>query len=193
MPLYKTPINTNVLFIHIPKVAGTSVEFALEEYYLGFLDRGFSGKYFPCSPQHFHREILSNLFSDDVSDNSFCVVRHPLARFVSEYKFRRRFFDLNENFETWAEETLRKYETNKFMLDNHIRPQSEFPFNSTKVFKLENGLVDLEKHLRDRYKLEVSFSSEKAMKSSDLNINCSKELTLKLEQFYQTDYEAFGY
>jgi len=193
MPLYNLPTQPPILFIHIPKVAGTTVEFAMEKYFLGFLDRTFSGLFFPCSPQHFHREILENILDRSLCERSFTVVRHPLKRFISEYKFQRRYFNLNDNFESWANSTIEKYKSDKYIFDNHIRPQNEFPFPRTKVFKLENGLVELSDFLKDKHNIEVNFGNMKEMNSGELEVEFSKSLLTKIEDFYHADFEKFNY
>ncbi|BBL76475.1 sulfotransferase family 2 domain-containing protein [Methylomagnum ishizawai] len=151
MPLYLLE-NKLVLFIHVPKAGGTSVEEYLSKHYLGLLDRGFRG-HLPCSPQHFHAAMLATALKDAPLDYVFMVVRNPWDRLRSEYKFRKRHFkDAKDvDFDEWVERAVAAYRKNRFHLDNHLRPMSEFLLPGTEVFKLEEGLAALRDTLVQRY------------------------------------------
>ncbi|XGA79222.1 sulfotransferase family 2 domain-containing protein [Halomonas sp. CH40] len=78
-------------FSYIPKCGGMSIEnmlkkhanIALRSPYL----HGVTQQKFPCSPQHFHLDIVDKIFPMSNFSYKFAVVRHPLHRFISEYKF----------------------------------------------------------------------------------------------------------
>ena len=75
-----------------------------------------------------HRRLLETVFNGDTFDYSFTLVRHPVERFVSEYKFqvaaskRPDFAPIAE----WIEDLPTKLPENPFAFDNHLRPQHEF-------------------------------------------------------------------
>jgi hypothetical protein len=84
MPLYR--INGKIiLFIHIPKTGGTSIERALQEEGPEALFNSNRIAGLQCPPQHFHGDILSNIIGDGFIDYAFCVVRNPIDRIVSEF------------------------------------------------------------------------------------------------------------
>lgn len=81
----------NYIFIHIPKTAGTSIEGYLGKHKIN-KNHGygvFNGKVF----QHFtYNEIKNYLISNGKKEFfnqsiKFTVVRHPIDRLISEYKW----------------------------------------------------------------------------------------------------------
>jgi len=89
--------NKQILYIHVPKTGGTSVEQLLQSY--GGNTWFFSARRgtLPCSPQHFHGELLRSAFGltgnkdglEHPFDFVFMTVRHPISRLLSEYRYRR--------------------------------------------------------------------------------------------------------
>lgn len=162
MPILKTSRKL-VLFVHIPKCGGTSVEaYMRSKGSLSLYDpRILPG--FECTPQHYHAEVLDSLFDPDFFDARFTVLRDPLARLVSEFRWRARapdpkyarfgLRDLSDkgkflirgrklilNFDQWVEHIFDRYPKAPYICGNHIRPQHEFLSGSETVFRLEDGL-----------------------------------------------------
>ena len=90
MPIYRIN-NRNVLFIHVPKTGGTSVERYLGLYAQPALHNQGAKLLRPVKDatftpalamQHFHAELLEAMFPPDFFDYAFMVVRHPAARFT---------------------------------------------------------------------------------------------------------------
>ena len=84
---------------------------------------------FPCSPQHFHGTLLEQLFGAEEFDWAFMVVRHPVGRMVSQYRYevhRRRQPLPAPPFFRWLRETILARRDNPYVRDNHLRPQHEF-------------------------------------------------------------------
>ena len=204
MPIFEKN-GKKALFIHIPKAAGTTIEDA-------FVDAGFEmsyrrgGKYGAlndldkangCSPQHLHANLLDKCLSDHSFDVSFTVVRHPLERMISEYKFRtesRNSFALGKSLDEFADTALSEFQNNPLFLDNHIRPQVQFLWNSCKVLKLENGLDELSELVSNLINEDVSFSGPPKMRSKkSAQMQFSVEVEAKLRQFYTDDFKMFGY
>jgi len=162
MPLYRFDRKV-VLFIHIPKTGGTSVE--------GILRRHASeALFFPgvpegmrCTPHHLHAAPLENLIPPGFVDYAFCVVRNPVDRLVSEFYYRHRPRNilrvrsglwqkrvatenaeqqqLSRAFGKWLSKNMKRYRKDSYLLDNHFRPQSEFAcYQNAEVFRLEDGL-----------------------------------------------------
>ena len=57
MPIFSKN-ETEILFIHIPKCAGTSVEKKLKSVYQHFNLHSCTMSELPCTPQHFHASLL---------------------------------------------------------------------------------------------------------------------------------------
>lgn len=132
-----------VLFIHVPKTGGSSIEARLTE--LGPVQLGAQNARngFPCSPQHFHNTLLEQLFGAEDFDWAFMIVRHPVSRMVSQYRFeihKRRLPRPAPPFTRWLSETLLARRDNPYLRDNHMRPQHEFEAFGAEVFRFEDGL-----------------------------------------------------
>ena len=82
--------NKLILFIHIPKTGGSSIEKHLKKHSPLSLYGQMGPPTIPCSSRHFHGALLQDLFADTVFDWSFMVVRHPLRRLLSQYRYRAR-------------------------------------------------------------------------------------------------------
>lgn len=134
-----------ILFIHIPKTGGQSVERWLSEHgKLRFHNAGtpLSAR---CTPQHFRWTDLRELFGADYFDYVFTIVRNPYERIESEYRMTwilgmQGFFRAAPGFAAWLDSTLESFGKTAFFRDNHFRPQSEFIGKAVRVFRFEEGI-----------------------------------------------------
>jgi hypothetical protein len=145
MPLFE--INgRRILFIHVPKNAGTSITSLLSQYSEARLDAKLRiyGKTF--RPRHLHGELLEQMIHPGMIDYAFMVVRHPLARMFSEYHYQRRpgtagiRWQRLTGFEAWLDYSLWRSSLDPGYWENHFRPQSSFECFDCEVFRLEDGL-----------------------------------------------------
>ena len=104
MPLYRFH-NRLVLFVHIPKTGGTSVEHYLRELGQSAFVHGRKIPGLSMTPQHFHARIYQRILPPSFYDYAFCIVRNPLDRLVSEFKMRRDA-DFNDLLEETQEHHL---------------------------------------------------------------------------------------
>ena len=199
-----------VLFIHVPKTGGSSIEHHFVEagwdmaYHSGRVGKGTVNHYRWCTPQHQHAELLRSNFRLDRFDAIFMVVRDPVARFRSEYAWRNgidtgRVDPSASAVEKWAERAFATYESYPFMLGNHIRPQADYLVEGADVFRFEDGLDAAVARLNDLHGLELPGhvgrvkTSEDAAGVSSRDIEISPALEGRLREFYARDYELFGY
>jgi len=205
MPIF-TISNKRVLFIHIPKTGGTTIERHLKR--LGRVDL-LNGnrkqfKELPCSPQHFHISVLNSLFNLNEFDYIFAVVRCPFARIKSEFQMRirgkqKKSSVTKPDINPWLTNTLAQYGKNKFIYDNHIRPQIEFLYDmennflSTKidVFNFDIGIpVILEKVFSI---LDIKFQYSENLRGQTFQkfdtVDLSSESCNKIKNFYNKDLE----
>mgnify|MGYP000329422055 CR=1 FL=1 len=158
MPILTTR-HARILYLHVPKTGGSYVEDMLRSY--GTVTGVRSGSDFgglPCSPQHFHRPLIERVYAADLYelrdafDYVFMTVREPLGRMKSEFRYRlrqdrgarvARRLNMPLRFDRWLTHSLRQYQRDPFMLDNHMRPQHEFVALGAEVFRLEDGLERL--------------------------------------------------
>ncbi|MGW8566298.1 sulfotransferase family 2 domain-containing protein [Isoptericola sp. NPDC055881] len=206
MPVF-TKDGRNVLFIHVPKTGGSSVEdhFVAAgwkmSYHDGRMQRGAPNYLRRCTPQHMHGELLAEVFRLHRFDAVFAVVREPVARFRSEYVMRHKQ-ELStdaEAVEAWAVERFEKFATNPYVHDNHIRPQAEFLVPGAQVYRLEDGLTAALEDLNARHDLGVPTevprvrTSERTRGIASRDVEVSASLRARLERFYAADFWTFGY
>lgn len=135
-----------VLFIHIPKCGGSSVEELMRSHAagpVGYIDTG-KGAFFnglrKCSPQHMHAAQLREIFRLDAFDLIFTVCRDPVARIKSEFHMRMNSPLASGGFDQWYAKVRELRVRNPYVLDNHLRPQAEFLVQGALVYRLEDGL-----------------------------------------------------
>lgn len=212
MPVFSKG-DKNILFLHIPKSAGSTIEKMGAE--LGWSESfSIRGKalreirYCKASLQHLHAEPLELLLNMDEFDSIFTVVRNPFSRLKSEYYWQRaqRITDLG--VDEWIADTFEKYSSNSYVYDNHIRPQVEFlpTAGNLQVFKLEEDGVAKAKEVFLSLSPEKSrswaqkFTSLFAKKPQEKRSQKDPAIETifsqhyeKIVKFYQDDYSVFSY
>lgn len=212
MPIFRTT-NKDILFIHIPKAGGTSVEkfFYANQFAVLFIDHaGNKAQYMnslnnltKCSPQHMHGDLLKSYFDLSKFSSIFTMVRHPVEKIVSEYNYRMKIAKIekkkNIEINTWINEAIQACSSNPYIYDNHLRPQWHFLLDNCKVFKLEDGMhskwvESVEKYCNVKFsirKVKVFFSGGLPTKDIGSKLN---NLTFDLiYKFYEKDFEIFKY
>lgn len=201
-----------ILFIHVPKTAGTTITDLL----LSYGDVSGIGHYpvsaHSCSPQHMHAELLREAHgsADSVSpfDYVFTIVREPVARFESEYAWVRTRLGGRRTLlryglglgrgvpiNLWARIMLRRYRRYPYVLDNHLRPQHEFPCFDAEVFRLEDGLDKVRERLDAVLGMSGRFGANhnRTVAGRPPTWRLSGGARAAVVDFYARDYEAFGY
>lgn len=209
MPLALVP-GRAIYFAHVPRTAGSNVESYLVARFgaLAMLDRdwmrawtrgGWRSDGLISSPQHLTAADAARLLPPgDIY--TFAIVRDPVARAVSEFRFqsrrgfrRRRLTQLG--FSTWLRIVLAAARRDPRIFDNHLRPQSDMVPADAEVFRHELGFDDLVARLD-----EIAGAS-----APGLRIGSDEPLTtvgpvaptrddLRLiARFYAADFARFGY
>ena len=183
-----------VLFIHVPKAAGVSVNNAIYGKPLGH--------FYAKDIKRMCPKIFINIFT-------FSVVRHPIDRLYSAYSFSIQggtgimgmsnpdFYINNPDFtsfEKFVTSWLKKQNLSK--VDGIFRPQYLYLFDDSK-----NLLVDKFYKLEsvDQYFDEISdkigkpFILDHYNKSDRKNIEISNELREVIYEIYKQDFELLGY
>ncbi|MHC0054799.1 sulfotransferase family 2 domain-containing protein [Actibacterium sp. D379-3] len=144
-----------LFYAHVPKTGGSSVEAYLQaKGRLALLDEGLSD-WNRSTPQHLHRAVYQRLVPREFYDHGFATLRDPLARLISEYRYRSKTYKpfkqslhrliapagvkraeatritvgrgkIVADFDRWVPRIFRAYAKDPYLLDNHIRPQVEF-------------------------------------------------------------------
>ncbi|MEQ6896917.1 sulfotransferase family 2 domain-containing protein [Microbacterium sp. KR10-403] len=207
MPVFRKN-GKNILFIHVPKCGGSSVEYSFRDsgYRVEYRDPKLGRKSLnhlrTCSPQHMHAEMLRQTLRVERFELVFMIVREPIARFRSEYVYLHRKHEAVSrkaaDVSAWARKEFRAYEKDPFVLDNHLRPQSEFWMPEAVVYRLEDGFDAMLDDLNTRFHVGVTAAeralhSEKEVGFPSSEVELSDDLTQHLRGFYHDDFERFGY
>lgn len=200
-----------MLFVHVPKAGGTSMErmFRRSGWKMRF---HATRKTEPalmavrrCSPQHYHAELLTQVLAINRFDETFVVVRDPIARFRSEYMMRTRARHPDgppvdgASVEAWADQALTRYAGDPFAFDNHLRPQVEFLLPGASVHRLEDGLeavaADLGARLGEEIVTDVPRGQDSRERSgrNSSDVELTPALEARLREFYAEDFARFGY
>ena len=137
-------------FAHIPKCGGSSVEDYIVERFGGIWlhDNTFSAReparrWSRTSAQHIDWASLQQMLPVADFDAVFAVVRHPAARLASDFHFQidvEKSTPAGTPFSAWLREQAAAFASDRFILDNHFRPQADFIPEDCKIFHLEHGL-----------------------------------------------------
>jgi hypothetical protein len=143
MPVYEGR-GRRVLFVHIPKTGGTSIEVAFRraDFTQSYRSQSFTAR--GCRPQHLTATDLVEEFPGLPFDYVFAVVRDPVARFGSERVWRaghaKKQGEPIMDFESFTSTWLDRYEADPTSGDNHFRPQVQFLLPQMDVFRFEDGM-----------------------------------------------------
>ena len=191
MPLF-TRKDINILFVHIPKTAGMYV-------YENFYKRGFKmqeplGRIVDgVTIQHVLAKQAFEIYKNYNIAKSFCIVRHPIHRLVSECNYHGTY---GSEINSCAKKIFELYRNNSSSYrDNHIRPQSDFINEQTVYFKYENGVdtainkffADIDGELiHDNTVVNASKKRYNIEQLNDETINMIRE-------FYKEDFNRLNY
>jgi Sulfotransferase family len=190
----------NILFIHVPRTGGTTVEEWLRS--LGDL-RLFSYSLPPHSkitPQHLRMNDIEELLGENYFDYAFAFVRNPFERIASEFRLRCKLmregvWKGTPRFSTWLENQLDAYRKNPFHLDNHLRPQWEFVSSRVRVFRYEDGLHEGLAHVAQEIGVKAPDALGHALSSQDAGVTAAFESAdaERVLEVYARDFERFVY
>ena len=204
MPYFKNN-NLNLLFIHIPKTGGTSLEKYLSKKYNIPLDSkslysSSKNGYKNVSLQHQTYHTLfkkKKEFGIDFSSNNLkiiSIVRNPYERTVSDL-FYFKLITINTT-QKEVFENLKKYIVSE-TYDNHNIPQHLFLINNKKINKKHIEIFKTETLTDDLIKYGfVDFNIHKNINKFD-NINYYDFLNIDsiklINDYYKKDFELFDY
>lgn len=185
--------NRRILFIHIPKTGGSSIEKWLQQHgKVRFLDP-YPRPITRVSPQHFPISDIARIFSSDWWSWAFTVVRNPYDRIESEYFYQRSLHKKISDFSTWVEDSLEILEDDPFYLDNHLRSQVYFLDGSVNYFKYEDGYKYIFNRLSSVIGVPPPISEIREMKGERFPITWTANTRRRFNEIYETDFRAFNY
>lgn len=199
------------LFIHIPKTGGSSLEGNMAD--LGWREvlsiRGMPAnrlKFIKASPQHFHADILEQIFNFEEFSSVVAITRDPLNRLKSEYYWHFRNADTWPDPEVWIKDILSQAQDEPNINDNHIRPQVDFLPRNVEVdlFKLEDdgvrqaqiaicgGYEEPPKTLMHWWRNSRKKHKKVSRYQPEIEVAFAAQRTI-IAEFYAADYARFGY
>ncbi len=186
-----------VLFIHVPRTGGT----AIERYFaahgkLSYDHDGAGDLGIKCIPRHFHGAVLESLFEPALLDHVFMVVRHPIARVVSDFRYfvrRRQLVDKSPSFSRWLRYRLFRARWKPYYMDNHFRPQSAFECFDATVYHLEDGLDVAIKEMNAKLGTHVPEQLPRVNEGAAIEVDVSRADKDLIYRRYAQDFERFGY
>lgn len=137
-----------VYFAHVPKCAGSAMEDYLAERFgpLAFINRRHYKEprnWSKTSPQHIAVDGLGQLFPQDFFTARFALVRHPLTRLRSVFKFQQDWegrIPPETTFADWLKDLPDARFRRSYALDNHMRPMTELVPEDARIFRIEDGM-----------------------------------------------------
>lgn len=192
----KTYKRNQIIFIHIPKAAGTSIANAIYGKRNGHLTASFV------------KENLGSLFD---SKYSFSVSRNPYDRLVSAYTFARQggtkqgaignpqYYQkpIFKTFESFIKNWLVQQDLTQ--VDFVFQPQHLFVFKNNvslvdNIYYLED-LAPLEQKLSSILKTEITIGNknQNRLDQNSYDEYYTPELKKITYQLYQKDFKLFGY
>jgi hypothetical protein len=175
---------SGVLFVHIPKTAGSSISKILDENGLDKWNRGWPRHHDPYSYLKDANTIDENIFS-------FSVVRNPYTRTYSCYKQFNKVNQTNISFVEYLE-NIKNNKISKLSPLLHI-PQSFYVMDDrvlqvNKVYRFE----DL-KELEEDFGWQLGFYNVGSYSAEAYLKDYTPETVEMTNYFYDSDFVNFGY
>jgi hypothetical protein len=203
MPVYRIN-NKIVLFIHVPKTGGTTVETFLSSHSSTSLHNAGVKLLRPVANarltrslplQHFHAELLEGIFAPDFFDYAFIIVRDPMERMKSEYRHSRELKRLETRlpFDQWLTLILGLASMVPNLRHNHYRPQADFLCFKAEIFRFEDGMENIVGRLAARLGLPRPDAIPHKRRTEKIPIRISAASRARVRRIFASDYETFEY
>lgn len=190
-------------FIHIPKNAGTTIENIADEQKIKWgrfrpshKDKVKTNKctYWHVPPKYFHTD------NNYDTDETFCVIRDPRDRMVSEYSYRHKGqSDKNnkEDMNKWLNEHLIDENVKDGGLNCHLLPQHEYIYNDNNektcnnILKFSNLTSDFNNLMKNK-DINIRLSNKNKDNKSNFNLTVNDiddDNMKKIFKYYKKDFE----
>lgn len=212
MPFFRAEAKL-VYFAHVPKCAGTAVETYLRDLRgvkLAFLDhcylkRPAETRWNVTSPQHIDQDALATLIPQGFFDLQFALVRHPVQRLVSAWRYQsyyQKVLDAGQGFSEFVASLDTAQIGRIGWCDNHFLPQVRFLLKdeACRLFRLEDGLGLVKSWLDGLFdgpapEGEIAPNNRLSdLVPEDLPETLATAADIKrIKRLYSDDFERFGY
>lgn len=187
-----------VLYVHVPKTGGTSIERWLAT--LAPLRLHSVGLPAPLrvTPQHLRHADIEALLGAGAFDYAFMTVRNPFSRIESEYRMQASLAEAGlwqaaPQFGPWLERALERLARDPHADDNHLRPQWEFLGDGVEVFRLEDGLERPLAAAARALGVAPPAVPAHALRGAARPIRWRRPDILRLLRAHAQDFDEFGY
>ena len=190
-----------IIFIHIPKTGGTSIESALD---CITKENGY-GVVNNKAMQHYNWKDYKNKYQNKFKNYyKFTVVRNPYDKVLSDYYWLKNVAKIdidnfqNKNFDqylSYCEEIVKKKLYNKTKYHDHFLPQHKFIYDDNdnlminKILRFEN-FEYITKFIKIRYKKDVKCLN-KNNNSNKIILNQNQKN--KIYEIYNKDFTLLSY
>lgn len=191
-----------IFFAHVPKTGGTAVEDYLIRRFgpLAILDRnkrtGVTGTGLITPATHLAAVDLQELLPP--LDYSFAMVRDPVARMLSEYRYQSKVSRTTRlDFSTWLRVMLACLAREPRIYENHIRPQSDLIPEGAEIFHLErDGMAAMVARLdavTGTTAPDVTVTEVNRSKERRAEVRLTRQDVAAIEDAQAEDYARFGF
>ena len=197
----------NILYMHIPKNGGTTIESWLASLAPLHLSCNYNLGYshtFRSTPQHFTADDIQRLFAEGYFSYSFLFSRNPYARIESEYRYLHKIGHLKRmmknlwivpSFNQWIKESLHEVKVNPWIWDNHLRPQWEYIYPSIDIYRIEDGLLNGIQSIAPKIGVAAPHELPHLNHTREINVvtDWNDESRTLVKKYYARDFKEFGY
>ena len=198
MPVYRIG-QKNVLFIHVPKTAGMALDAHLSSHGKVVFNTRIKVRGGVFGPRHQPAAVLQTIYLPEMIDYAFMVVRHPVARLISEYRYQRQKAGLHLSrlrflgFDTWLRYSLWRYRTNPDWRVGHFRPQVGYECFDCDVFRYEDGLDKVRQGVERATGIAIPDDTPRQNVSPHRAVRVSRASLDLIAKFYAPDFSRYDY
>lgn len=196
MPVYSIS-GYDILFMQIPKTGSTAIAHVLssagETRFYASIQKGRR----LLRPRHATRDLINEFYTSSMFDASIAVVRNPIDRMLSQYRYQRRKSGLHKanllSFNIWLRMSLAQFRRDPGYRDNHFRSQLDFITEKCKVFRFEDGLERPLAYLESITGVDLTSKLLIKNASPSINVSYSEKSLALIRDAYHDEFIEFGY
>nr|WP_320136356.1 sulfotransferase family 2 domain-containing protein [uncultured Amphritea sp.] len=196
-------VSNKILFIHIPKTGGSSVERALNLHPHQVSD---AQEFLSGTGKHLQHLTFSQILNlgrgEDINScRKFCIIRNPVDRFRSEFRWRKKInhpLTTNMNEHDFAVFLYDMKKDGMLSKECHFRFQSDYyyvddtPSSDIKVFKLEEGMDIVQDWINCNFPVNISIPYFNTTKNESENLDDDQVVEI-VKDIYAEDALKLGY